>query len=138
MPVLLLIWRFAKPLLPYIAVILFVVGLLSAYGHREYGRGKTAEVAKYQPAMDRATARMAKAMRALKDADDAIKLQNASILAHAKAEQAALANASKIRAEADKRDIGRKAQIVSLTAAAARPIAGPPCDSIAEVKDSWK
>lgn len=48
MPALLIIWRFAKPLLPYIAAILVVVGLLSAYGHREYGRGshsRDAEVA---------------------------------------------------------------------------------------------
>jgi len=33
-------WRFIRPLMPYIAAALVVLGLLSAYGHREYGRGK--------------------------------------------------------------------------------------------------
>jgi hypothetical protein len=40
MPVLLIAWRFLRPLMPYIAAALVVLGLLSAYGHREYGRGK--------------------------------------------------------------------------------------------------
>jgi len=42
-------WRFIRPLMPYIAAALVVLGLLSAYGHREYGRGKhsrDAEVAR--------------------------------------------------------------------------------------------
>lgn len=54
MSALLIAWRFLRPLMPYIAVALAVLGLLSAYGHREYGRGKAHEVAKYQPVMDRA------------------------------------------------------------------------------------
>jgi len=39
MTALLVIWRFARPLMPYIAAALFLAGLLSAYGHREYKRG---------------------------------------------------------------------------------------------------
>lgn len=39
-------WRFLKPLMPYIAVVLVVAGLLSAYGHREYGRGVASQQAK--------------------------------------------------------------------------------------------
>jgi hypothetical protein len=33
------IWKLAKPLLPYIAGLLILAGLLSAYGHRQYERG---------------------------------------------------------------------------------------------------
>lgn len=40
MPVWLAIaWRFLRPLLPYIAVALAVLAIVSAYGHREYQRG---------------------------------------------------------------------------------------------------
>jgi hypothetical protein len=41
-------WRLVRPFLPYIAAAMIVAALLSAYGHREYGRGadsRNAEVA---------------------------------------------------------------------------------------------
>jgi hypothetical protein len=129
-----------KPLLPYILGLIAIVALAILLWRAPWaeGRQRAADAAKYQPAMDRAAARMVKAEAALRDADEAIKRQNASIKTHADAERRALAEASRLRAEADKRDVGRKKQIASLQVAAARPIPGPPCESIAEVKDAWK
>lgn len=95
MPVLLIIWRLAKPLLPYIAVALVVLGLLSAYGHREYGRGRTSrdgEVAAIK--RDRDTA-----------------LSNARVLQGALDTQSAAVSA--LKADGDKRVLDGKAALVA-------------------------
>lgn len=129
-----------KRFLPYIllALAMLAIAILIWRAPWAESRGRAVEVARYQPVMDRAATRMAKAMRALDDADRAIKAQNASIKAHARIEAERLANAARLIAAADKRDIGRKVQIGRLLAAGAKPIAGPSCDSLDEVKDSWK
>lgn len=129
-----------KPLLPY---LIGLVAILAAAGMIYWApwaqaRGRAASVAKYQPVMDRATRRMAHAMAALKDADDAIRWQNASIRALATEERKRLTEADRLLAEADNRDVSRKAVIAKLNAAAAKPLPGPPCDAPQELKDAWQ
>lgn len=96
---LLMAWRLLRPLLPYIAAVLAVLGLLSAYGHREYGRGKhsrDAEVSALNAKIDKMEDESAKAKarnaahvetvetkqdQITKDSDDATATQLASVRA---------------------------------------------------------
>lgn len=91
----LIIWRLAKPFMPYIAAALVVLGLLSAYGRREYGDGRTSrdgEVAAIK--RDRDTA-----------------LSNARVLQGALDTQSAAVSA--LKADGDKRVLDGKAALVA-------------------------
>lgn len=127
MPALLLVWKLARPLLPYIAAALVVLGLLSAYGHREYGRGKAHEIAKYQPVMDRALAniRTLKANQAVLLA--AIARQNAAVDAMKAAGDKRVSDGKAALVAARRANQGLTEQADALRKSAGRKLDGAPC-----------
>jgi hypothetical protein len=141
MPVLSVAWAFLSKLpWKYIGIALAAVALLATLYKAPWAesRGRAAVVAKYQPVLARAADRVNRALIVLTSADDTMRLQSASIRSQAEAQTAALAKADRLLAEADKRDVSRQAQIKRLSAVAATPISGPPCDLPDEVKGDWK
>jgi hypothetical protein len=127
-----------KPLIPYLLAIVAVLGVGLYIHHRGYMAGKAEIAARYDGKMAQAKARMTHARDVLSGADSVLRAQSASIRSQVAAQNAALSNARKLIAEADKRDVSRRAEISTLKAAAARPVEGTPCDSLPEVKDAWK
>jgi hypothetical protein len=131
------IWDLIKPILPWLILAALLFGL-HLWDRGRYADARvTKAVGRYEASMKTATERINHARAVLAGADDALKRQNASILAQAKAQADAMNNARKLLAAADKRDIGRHAQIASLQSAAARPIDGTPCKSLPEVDSQW-
>jgi hypothetical protein len=118
MPALATVWALAKGLpWKWVAAALFVAGLLSAYGHREYGRGShsrdaevsglTAQRDGYKANQDTLTAalnRQNAAVAALKADGDKRVADGKTALAKAKRENAGLSD----QANALRKSAGRK------------------------------
>jgi hypothetical protein len=61
------IWKLAKPFLPYIAGVLIVASLLSAYGHRQYERGSHSRDAQVATLIQNIAERQAASVKAAAD-----------------------------------------------------------------------
>lgn len=132
------LWSWIKPLLPYLAIAAAVVALLVWIDHRGYARGRAAIVAKYQPKLDKALAAELAGVRSITVLRAAIDQQNASIRTLSRMETDRLAAAQAALAVARSHDRARAVQIARLTASAGKTIPGAPCEASQAAKDAWK
>ena len=135
---LLKLWQWLRPLLPYLlAAAAVLAGLIAIERHGE-ARGRAAEVAKYQPRLERALRLETAAVATIGRLRSAIDMQNSATLALAQAERGKLAEAQAALAVARSHDAARADTIARLKASAARPLPGPVCEASQATKETWK
>jgi len=123
MTALLVFWRFIRPLMPYIAAALFLAGILSAYGHREYKRGsasRDAEVAREKARGDGYLANQIKLTEALNH-------QNAAVAALKVEGDQRVSDGKKALSEAQRANHGLIEQRDALRKSGARKVDSTPC-----------